>query len=124
MPALPVHSVAEYIAAAPGAAQPHLRALHHILQDVAPQAQQCIKWKVPFFVEPRFLFSFAATRAHLNFAPSAAVLADHRQALAGWPTTANFLQVRYTRAVPEALVRQLALAQLARVRARTDDAFW
>lgn len=117
-------SIADYIATAPAQARPHLQVVHRILQDVAPQADQCIKWNVPFFVEPRFLFSFAATRAHLNFAPSAAVLAAHRQALADWPTTANFLQLPYTRAMPEALVRRLALAQLARVRARTDDAFW
>ena len=117
-------SIADYIATAPAQARPHLQVVHRILQDVAPQADQCIKWNVPFFVEPRFLFSFAATRAHLNFAPSAAVLAAHGEVLQGWPTTANFLQLPYKRPVPEDLVRRLALAQLARVQARTDDAFW
>ncbi len=117
-------SIADYIATAPAQARPHLQVVHRILQDVAPQAEQCIKWNVPFFVEPRFLFSFAATKEHLNFAPSAAVLGVHAQALQDWPTTANFLQLPYKRPVPEDLVRRLALAQLARVQARTDDAFW
>ena len=49
-----------YIAAAPAAGQPHLRQLHALLQGVAPKAEQLIKWGHPFFVEPRFLFSFSA----------------------------------------------------------------
>ena len=117
-------SIADYIATAPAQALPHLQVVHRILQDVAPQAEQCIKWNVPFFVEPRFLFSFAATKGHLNFAPSAAVLGAHASALAGWPTTLNFLQLPYARPVPEDLVRELAQAQLARVRARRDAGFW
>ena len=117
-------TVADYIAAAPTVAQPHLRTVHRILQDVAPQAQQLIKWGVPFFVEPRFLFSFAAMKAHLNFAPSVAVLAAHAGALKGQRTTLNYLQLPYAQPVPEALVRQLAEDQLRRVRARADDVFW
>src|SRR5687767_16011405 len=34
---------------------------------------------MPCFVEPRFLFSFSAFKAHLNFAPSAATLQRFRK---------------------------------------------
>ena len=53
-------TIAEYIRAARGEGQPHLRRLYAILKSVAPQAEQVIKWGTPFFVEPRFLFAFSA----------------------------------------------------------------
>ena len=84
-----------YIAAAPAAGQPHLRQLHALLQGVAPKAEQVIKWGHPFFIEPRFLFSVSAHKAHLSFAPSA-----------------------------EALIRRIAQYRVKAVAARQDDAFW
>ena len=104
--------------------RPHLRRLHAILSEVAPQAQQAIKWGAPFFIEPRFLFSFNANKAHLNFAPSQAALEHFQDELAAHKTTKNYLQVRYDEPLPEALIRKIAKHQLELVRARQDDAFW
>ena len=119
-----VKSIPAYIAAAPTAGQPHLRKLHALLKAVAPKAQEAIKWGMPFFIEPRFLFSYSACKAHLNFAPSATTLEHFREQLQGQRTTKNFLQVRYDEKLPEALIRKLARRQLEKVRARKDDAFW
>ena len=41
-------TIAEYIAAAPKEGQAHLRKIHSILESVAPDAQQTIKWGNPF----------------------------------------------------------------------------
>jgi uncharacterized protein YdhG (YjbR/CyaY superfamily) len=121
---MPASSIAAYIAAAPPAGQAHLRRLHEILKEVAPDAQEAIKWGMPFFIEPRFLFSFSACKAHLNFAPSAATLGHFREQLQGQRTTKNYLQVRYDEPLPEALIRRIAKHQLQTVRAREDDSFW
>ncbi len=56
-------TIAEYIRAAPAVGQPHLCKLCKILKSVAPKAEETIKWGTPFFVEPRFLFAFAAYKA-------------------------------------------------------------
>ena len=117
-------TIAEYIDAAPAAGRAHLRRLHAILEEVAPDAQQAIKWGAPFFIEPRFLFSFNANRAHLNFAPSQTALDHFRDELAGHKTTKNYLQVAYDGPLPEDLIRKIAKYQLKLVRARQDDAFW
>ena len=117
-------TIAQYIAAAPPAAQPHLKRIHAILKQVAPKAEQVIKWGNPFFVEPRFLFAFSANKAHLNFAPSQATLDAFRAELKSQRTTNNFLQLRYDEPLPEALIRRLAEHQLKAVGARDDDAFW
>ena len=121
---MPAKSIADYIAKAPPEGRAHLRRLYEILKAVAPDAQEAIKWGAPFFVEPRFLFSFAACKAHLNFTPSAEVLEHFRAELAGHRTTRHFLQVRYDEKLPEALIRKLARHQLKRVEARKDDSFW
>jgi uncharacterized protein YdhG (YjbR/CyaY superfamily) len=115
-------TIAEYIRSAPPAGRPHLRRLHAILGSVAPKAEQTIKWGVPFFVEPRFLFSFAAFRAHCVFAPAQGTLAAFREELKGHTTTKNYLKIPYDEPVPEALVRKLARHSIRNLGDR--ESFW
>lgn len=117
-------TIAEYVAAAPKAGQPHLRQLYAILKSAAPQAQETIKWGNPFFVEPRFLFAFSAHKAHLSFAPGTEALEAFRDDLKQHRTTKNFLQVPYDEPVPEGLVRKIAKHRVRTVRERKDDGFW
>ena len=117
-------TIAEYIRAAPREGQPHLRQLYAILKSVAPQARETIKWGIPFFVEPRFLFAFSAHKAHLNFAPTAAGLEPFRKELENHKTIKGALQIPYNTPLPEELVRKIAERRLRDVRERKDDAFW
>jgi uncharacterized protein YdhG (YjbR/CyaY superfamily) len=117
-------TIAEYIRAAPRAGQSHLRRLYAILKKVAPDAEAVIKWGTPFFVEPRFLFGFSATRAHLNFSPMAVGLKPFREELKKHQTTMNFLQVPYDKPLPEDLIRRIAKRRVRDVRERTGDSFW
>jgi uncharacterized protein YdhG (YjbR/CyaY superfamily) len=115
-------SIPEYIRAAPEKSRPHLRALHRILAEVAPDAEQTIKWGTPFFVEPRFLFAFSAHKAHCNFAPTAAALQAFRAELEGRKTTKNYLQIPYDEPVPEDLVRRIAQYRMDNL--GDGDGFW
>lgn len=115
-------TIAQYIAAAPHEGRPHLRRLHAILKEVAPQAQETIKWGTPFFVEPRFLFAFSAHKTHLNFAPTPAALEAFRKDLDNHTTTKNFLQVPYDAPLPEALIRKLAEYRLGNM--GDGEGFW
>jgi uncharacterized protein YdhG (YjbR/CyaY superfamily) len=117
-------TVLEYIRAAPKAGQPHLRKLYAILKKVAPKAQQAIKWGVPFFIEPRFLFAFSAHKAHLDFVPTSAGLKPFKKELAKHKTTTGMLQVRYDEPLPEALIRKIARQRVRDVRGRKGDGFW
>lgn len=117
-------TIAEYIAAASPAAQPHLRQVYQILKSAAPGAEEAIKWGNPFFIEPRFLFAFSAHKAHLSFAPSAKALKAFKKELEKHQTTDNFLKIPYGEPVPEKLVRRLAEFQVKALRARKDDNFW
>jgi uncharacterized protein YdhG (YjbR/CyaY superfamily) len=117
-------TIAAYIAAAPREGRPHLRRLYAILKSVAPKAEEAIKWGAPFFIEPRFLFSFSAFKAHLAFAPMAAALDAFREELQDHESTRNYLKVRYDEPLPEALIRKIAKHSVRMVRQRKDDSFW
>ena len=117
-------TIAQYIDAAPSVGQAHLRKLYTILESVAPEAEQVIKWNTPFFIEPRFLFSFSGHKAHCNFAPSEETLEVFRVDLDSHATTKNFLQLPYDQPIPETLIRMIAEYRLKLVTERTDDGFW
>lgn len=117
-------TIAAYIRAAPREGQPHLRRLYAILKEVAPQAEEAIKWGTPFFVEPRFLFAFSAHKAHLNFAPTESGLAAFGKELEAHKTTKGLLQIPYAQSLPEDLIRKIAAYRVRVVAEREDDAFW
>lgn len=124
MPSSKPTTVDEYIGAAPETAQDHLKKIRAILREVAPDADEVIKWNTPFFVEPRFLFSFAATKNHCNFAPSEETLLAFKEELADQQTTKHYLQIPYSIPVPEDLIRRIATHQFLAVKSRDDDSFW
>jgi len=124
MPAKKPTNIAEYIAAAPAAGQPHLRKLHALLKSLAPKAQEAIKWNTPFFVEPRFLFSFSAHKNHLDFAPGSELLARFADQFGEYKSTKHMFQVRYDQPLPEALIKRMAKERVKEVKARKDDSFW
>ena len=117
-------TIAGFIRNAPSAGQPHLRRLHAILKKAAPKAKEEIKWGMPFFVEPRFLFSFSAHKAHLSFAPTAEALQRFRKEIGKYETTKNFLKIHYDQPFPDDLIRKIAECRVRTVRARKDDGFW
>jgi len=117
-------TIAEYINAAPLFGQPHLRRLHAILESVAPEAQEAIKWGTPFFVEPRFLFAFSAQKAHCSFAVTAATMEVFRQELKELKTTKELIQFPYNEPLPEDLILKIAEYRVRHVGEREDDGFW
>ena len=95
-----------------------------VARAAAQGGPETIKWNAPFYVEPRFLFSFSAHKAHLDFAPSQDTLEAFGDELAGHRTTKNYLQVAYDEPLPEDLIRRMAEHRVAAVAARSDDSFW
>lgn len=114
-----------YIEAAPEQGRPHLLRLRALLQSVAPEADEVIKWNTPFFVEPRFLFAFSAHKAHLGFMPSQETMDAFRHDLNGYHATKRgILKVPYAGPFPERLIRRIAEHQRGAVSRRGDEAFW
>ena len=117
-------TIPEYLQAAPAAGQAHLQRLYALLKEIAPHAEETLKWNTPFFVEPRFVFAFSAHKAHLNFTTDVEALEVFAKELAGNKLTKASLQVRYADPFPEALIRKLAKYRVKTVKARKTDDFW
>lgn len=124
MPKPAVTTIDQYIDAAPADARPHLRALRALLREVAPHAQEAIKWNTPFFVEPRFLFGFSAHKAHASFVPVKASFEAFKDQMDPRRVTKGTLQLRYDEPLPEDLIRRMAEHSARTVAAREDDGFW
>ncbi len=117
-------TIADYIDAAPAAGQTHLRQVYAILQSEAPEAEEAIKWGAPFFIEPRYVYSFGAFKAHCVFAPIEGTLEAFAKELEQYETTKNYLKMPYNEPVPEKLLRKMARHCVKTVSKRKDDAFW
>jgi len=117
-------TVEQYIAQTPKEALPHLHQLRGILQDAAPLAQEILKWGSPFFVEPRFLFSYSAYKAHLGFYPHEASLEFFREELQNCKTTKRSIQFPYNEPLMEDLIRRIAEYCVAYVQQEEDQHFW
>ena len=117
-------TIAEYIQAAPREGQAHLHRLYEILKSVAPEAEEAIKWRTPFFVEPRFVFAFSAHKAHCSFAPTAGAMEAFRKELEKHEATKVLVKFPYDQPLPEDLIRRIAETCLREVSAREGDSFW
>lgn len=83
-----------------------------------------MKWNTPFFVEPRFLFAFAAHKSHLGFTPTHAGMEHFRDKVAPYETTTHLIKIRYNQEINEDLIREIAEHSVKSVKAREDHSFW
>ena len=77
---------------------------------------------MPFFVEPRFLFSFSAFKSHLNFNPTPSVIQQFEKELAPYKTGKGSIQFPYDEPLPRTLIRKLAALRVKELKER--DARW
>ena len=75
-------------------------------------------------MEPRFLFSFSAHKAHCSFAPIAAAMDEFCEELKNHSTTKCLLKIPYSESMPEDLIRRIGEFCLRTVGEREDDSFW
>lgn len=117
-------TIPEYIEAAPPAGQPYLQRIYALLQSVAPEAEEVIKWGSPFFVQPKFLFAFSAHKAHINFTPNPEGLEPFADELKDFDTTKGCWRIPYDQPFPEELLRKIAEHRVQVVAEKDGDGFW
>jgi uncharacterized protein YdhG (YjbR/CyaY superfamily) len=115
-------TVDEYIDAAPKEAQEKLRELRAILKEVAPDAEEKLKWGSPVFEEKRILFAYTAYKSHLNFMPTGPAMEPFKEELTEYKTGKDTIQFPYDKPLPEELIRKIALYRAIDV--RENDALW
>lgn len=115
-------SVAEYISAAPKAAQKKLREIRAVLKKAAPGATEEIKWRVPVLSYNRILFAFAAFKDHINFMPTPSVMRAFAKELAQYKTGKGTIQFPLDKPLPLALIRKIAALRVKELKEK--DVRW
>ena len=105
-------SINSYIESAPPEGQSHLKQMYATLKNVAPNAQETMKWNTPFFVEPRFLFAFSAHKAHLSFSPGLKAMDAFRQNFGAYKATKFMLKIPYAEPFPHLNQHKVACPEL------------
>jgi uncharacterized protein YdhG (YjbR/CyaY superfamily) len=122
MPKIKPKSISEYIDAAPREAQDKLREIHAILKNVAPDAEETLKWGSPVFIEKRILFAYSAFKSHLNFMPTQSALEPFKEELAEYNTGKDTVQFTYDKPLPSKLIHKIATFRIKDV--RENNALW
>lgn len=115
-------TIPEYIAAAPKKAQKNLRELYALLQRVAPNAAEGIKWRSPVFEERRILFAFAVFKTHINFMPTPSAINAFKKELTVYRIGKGSIQFPHDKRLPKTLIRKIAAYRIKELREK--DVRW
>jgi uncharacterized protein YdhG (YjbR/CyaY superfamily) len=117
MPDKPANT-AEYFATLTDAQRAAMEQLRLAILEVAPDAQEAFSYGIPAFrLHGKALVWYAAWKAHYSLYPlSAAMLREHADALAGYPTAKGTIRFPARRPLPLGLVQALVRSRIAELR--------
>ena len=116
-----VTTVDEYISQFPAQAQERLRHMRLIVRAAAPEAAEKISWAMPTYAYYGNLVHFAAHKQHLGFYPGASGIQKYRDKLQGFKMSKGAVQFPYTKALPEALIREIVAFRLAENKQEAEE---
>ena len=102
-------TVAEYIAAAPKEARPHLRALRKVIRAAAPGAVENLKWRMPAYSYHRILIMFAGFKNHVSLFPTTSAVRAFKKELGKLNTSSATVQFRLDQPLPLTLIRKITV---------------
>ena len=94
-----------YIAAAPKAAQPHLRQLRQLIRAGAPKTEEGISYRMPYYRYHGHLMYFAAFKNHVGLFPVGN--ADKHLEMSRYMTGKGTYRFPLDQPLPVALIRRL-----------------
>ena len=115
-------TVDEYINAAPAEARKKLREMRACIREVAPDAEEGLKWSMPAFSYKRILVTYAAHKNHIGFYPTPSGVKAFSKELAGFTTAAGSIQFPLDKPLPLPLIRKIAEFRVRE--SREQDAKW
>ncbi len=114
--------MAAYIAAAPTAARPKLEQVRAAIRAAAPDAEESISYRMPYYSLHGRLAWFGLFTSHIGLFVRPPVLEEHRDELKGYTMTKSSLHLPLDRPVPVALVKKLVRAAIRKGEERGSSA--
>jgi uncharacterized protein YdhG (YjbR/CyaY superfamily) len=106
-------TIDEYLARVREDQRVALERLRGIIRSAAPQAEECISYRIPTFRLHGALVGFGATANHCAFyLLSSSTVADHSRELANYDTSKGTIRFQPDKPLPAALVRKLVKARM------------
>lgn len=106
-------TIDEYLATLDEAQRTALQTLRETIRQAAPEAEECISYKIPAFRQQRMLVSFGVSKKHCAlYLMSDATLDSFRGQLEGLDTSKGTIRFRPEKPLPQELVRKLVKARL------------
>jgi uncharacterized protein YdhG (YjbR/CyaY superfamily) len=116
-------TIDEYIQSFPPTVQERLHQLRQTIKDVAPDAEEAIKYQMPTFVLHGNLVYFAAWKRHISLYPITAEMEASLQELADYTTSGKgTIQFPYDQPLPLALIRMIVAYRVRENRANKEKA--
>lgn len=115
-------TVAAYIAAAPKASRPKLRALRACIRAAAPGAVENLKWGMPAYSNRRILVIFGAFKNHIGLFSTGSAQKAFAQDLAGYKTGRGSIQFPHVQPLPLPLIRRIVKLRVKE--SLTKDVKW
>lgn len=115
-------TVAEYIQAAPKEAQKKLKELRKAVQDVAPDAEEGLKWGMPSFTQKRILVTYAAFKNHIGFYPTPSAVAAFKKDITKFKNASGSIQFPMDKPLPIALIKKITRFRIQEI--TLADAKW
>jgi uncharacterized protein YdhG (YjbR/CyaY superfamily) len=111
-------TVAAYIAAAPRPARAMLRQLRAAIRAVAPDAEEKISYRMPYYAYHGRLVYFAAFTSHVSLFILGRATREFARELAKYKTSTGTVQFPIGAPIPVALVRRMVKARVKENEAR------
>ncbi|MEY4178314.1 MAG: hypothetical protein RLY70_1888 [Planctomycetota bacterium] len=107
-----------YIAGFPEHVQAILREIRRVIGEVAPAAQEAIKYRIPTFVLGGNLVHFAAFDKHIGFYPTPSAMEHFKADLSLYKSAKGSVQFPLDAPIPYELIRRIVRFRVEEVTAR------
>jgi uncharacterized protein YdhG (YjbR/CyaY superfamily) len=107
-------NVDEYIARVPEPARSRLKEMRAVIRSAVPaDAVEIISYQIPAFKTKKVLVWYAAFAEHCSLFPTASVIEECKDQLAGLKISKGTIQFPMDKALPRTLVKKLVKARVA-----------
>lgn len=114
------HAVDEYLASLNEEQRDALENLREVIRSAAPDAEECISYRLPAFRLGGALVAYGASRNHCSFYPmSPKVIAQLKEQLSGFETSKGTIRFQPEKPLPATLVRKIVKARMAEIATST-----
>lgn len=104
-----VATVDAYIALFPEEIQKVLQQIRKTIQEVAPNAQECISYHMPAYKQNGILVYFSACKSHYGFYPTPSAIVFFKSELASYVTSKGAIQFQMNEEIPFELIKKMVM---------------